>query len=155
MIASDELPGIGVSRLRAMGVISPEMKATIVRFGEAEFTVGLWLLRFPNGGSWSLFVCPCGRRCRTIRLFEGGLACSGCLKARGLRPRVQLIATSKRAEYHLPRLLARLNGPSPRFRQKHRRSVDRRATLELSLKRTLIVARRAQIAKFEEDLGRL
>ena len=62
----------------------------------------LSLVRFPNGGSWSFFLCPCGRRARIIRLFEGGLACRQCLGNRGLRPRVQLIATHKRAAYIAP-----------------------------------------------------
>ena len=42
-----------------------------VKLGEYEFTVGLSLFRWPNGGSWSFFVCPCGRRARIIRLSHG------------------------------------------------------------------------------------
>ena len=60
--------------------------------------MGLSLVRFPNGGSWSFFVCPCGRRARILRLYEGGLACLRCLAARGLRARVELVShASKRA----------------------------------------------------------
>jgi hypothetical protein len=80
--AYDELPGVSVSRLRALGDITEEIKVATVKLGESEFTVGLSLFRWPNGGSWSFFVCPCGRRARILRLFEGGLACCRCLKAR-------------------------------------------------------------------------
>ena len=51
-----------------------ETKVTIVKFDEVESPWGLSLVRFPNGGSWSFFVCPCGRRARILRLYEGGLA---------------------------------------------------------------------------------
>ena len=89
--AIDDLPSVSVSRLRALGEITPEMKTTTVMFGDVGFAVALALFRWPNGGSWSFFLCPCGRRARILRLYEGGLACRGCLKARGLRHRVELI----------------------------------------------------------------
>ena len=60
--AYDELPGVSASRLRAFGDITEAMNVAIVKLGEYEFTVGLSLFRWPNGGSWSFFVCPCGRR---------------------------------------------------------------------------------------------
>jgi hypothetical protein len=77
--AIDDFPSISVSRMRAFGEITAETKTTTVTFGEVGFNVALALLRFPNGGSWSFFVCPCGRKCRTIRLYEGGLTCRRCL----------------------------------------------------------------------------
>ena len=95
--AYDELPGVSVSRLRALGDITKEMNVATIKLGELEFTLGLSLFRWPNGGSWSFFMCPCGRRVRIIRLFEGGLACCRCLKARGLHARVELIRTERRA----------------------------------------------------------
>jgi hypothetical protein len=61
------------------GHIMRETKVTTVKFDEVEFTVGLSLFRWPNGGSWSFFVCPCGRRALIIRLFGGGLACCWCV----------------------------------------------------------------------------
>jgi hypothetical protein len=145
--AYDELPGISVSRLRASGEIRPEMKTATVWFGEAGFTVGLWLMRFPNGGSWSYFVCPCGQRCQKLRLFEGGLACRHCFRARGLRPRVQLIATPKRAAYLAARRLERLNSSSPaRLHARKGRVLDRRINIEHALRRSIIVARRHRVA---------
>jgi hypothetical protein len=106
--AIDDLPSVSVSRLRASGEIGAETKVARVGFGEVSFNEALALRRFSNGGNWSFFICPCGRRVRTLRLFEGGLACRQCLGARGLRPRVQLIATHARAAYLATKRLERL-----------------------------------------------
>ncbi|MFY9970994.1 MAG: hypothetical protein WAK41_16485 [Roseiarcus sp.] len=141
-IAIDDLPSVSVSRLRALGEITAQTKVTSVGFGEVSFNVALSLRRFPNGGSWSFFLCPCGRRARVLRLFEGGLACRQCLGARGLRPRVQLIRTEKRASYLAPKRLERLNSTTPaRIHPRPGRMLDRRANLEIALRRSLIVAR--------------
>jgi len=149
--AFDELPCVSVSRLRASGAVTPAMRTTIVKFDDVEFNVALSLMRFPNGGSWNFFICSCGRRCRVLRLFEGGLICSKCCKSRGLGFRVELIRTEKRAVYHLPRILARLNSATPaRLHPRKGQMLDRRANLEARLKRSLIVARRFAIKEFEK-----
>jgi hypothetical protein len=123
--------------------------------GEVIFDVGLSLVRFPNGGSWSFFLCPCGRRARIIRLFEGGLACRQCLGDRGLRPRVQLIATHKRAAYIAPRLIARLTSTEPaRLHPRPGRMLDRRVKLELSLRRASIVVRQYALDEHAKMLKR-
>ena len=147
-VAIDDLPASeSVSRLRALGVITAETQVTAVTFGEVSFNVAVTHRRFPNGGSWSFFLCPCGRRARILRLFEGGLACRQCLGARGLRPRVQLIATHKRAAYLAPRILARLNSDKP--------ALDRRVNLEAKLRRSLIVARQFALDEHGRALRRL
>jgi hypothetical protein len=112
--AYDELPGVSVSRLRALGDITEETNVATVKLGEYEFTVGLSLFRWPNGGSWSFFLCPCGRRARIIRLFEGRLACCRCLKARGLHARVELVRTERRAALLTPKRLERLKSERQR-----------------------------------------
>jgi hypothetical protein len=110
--------------------------------------VGLSLVRFPNGGSWSFFVCPFGRKYRNLRL-----ACRGCLKARGLFFGSH---ASKRTAWIAPRRLARLNSTEPaRLHPRRGRLLNRRANLELRLKHSLIVARQATIAQFEKDAGEL
>jgi hypothetical protein len=152
--AYDELPGVSLSRLRALGDITEAMNIATVKLGEYEFTVGLSLFCWPNGGSWSFFVCPCGRRARIIRLFEGGLACCRCLKARGLHARVELVRTDRRAALLTPKRLERLNSDAPaRLNPRPGRMLDRRTNIELALKRSLIVARRAKIAQFDKDVG--
>jgi hypothetical protein len=117
MTAIDDFPSIGVSRIRAAGEIRPEHTSATIQFPDDPqiFTVPLHHMKFPNGGGWSFFVCPCGRHARTIRLYDNELACHGRLKELGFRNRVELIPPHKRAAYHLPRLLARLTAPSARL----------------------------------------
>jgi hypothetical protein len=151
--AIDDLPAVSASRLRALGDIMAEMKTATVKFDDMEFVVALSLRRFPNGGTWSFFVCACGRRARILRLFEGGLACSRCLGARGLRPRVQLIRTERRAAYHAPRIFSRLNSTTPaRIHPRPGRMLDRRANLEAKLRRSVIVARQFAIDEHDKML---
>jgi hypothetical protein len=150
--AIDDLPSVSVSRLRALGEITAATKVTTIGFNEVVFNVALSLRRFPNGGSWSFFLCPCGRRARILRLFEGGLACRQCLGARGLRPRVQLIRSEKRAAYHAPRILARLNCDAPaRLFPRPGRMLDRRANIEFALRRSLIVARKHGVDRAKDQ----
>jgi hypothetical protein len=153
--AFDELPGVSASRLRAIGAITAEMKTTTIAFGEVGFVVELLLHRFKNGGSWSLFRCPrCGRRARILRLLEGCPACCRCCKARGHHARVELVDYRKRAAYLAPKRIERLNSDIPaRLHPRPGRMLDRRANLELRLKRSFIVERRAKIAQFEKDAG--
>jgi hypothetical protein len=156
-VAIDDLPGSeSVSRMRAAGVITAETSVTTVSFGDQSFNVAISHRRFPNGGSWSFFQCPCGRRCRILRLYEGGLSCRWCLGARGLRSRVELIATPGRAAYHAPRILARLSSDAPaRLHPRPGRMLDRRANLEFALRRSLIVAREHELEEHELRKRRL
>jgi hypothetical protein len=154
--AIDHLPFVSASRMRAAGEIRAEDRTAVVRFGDLAFTISLSLVRFRNLGSWSFFLCPCGRRCRTLRLCAGGLGCKGCLEARGLRYRVEDLTKPERAAHVASRLKARLAGAAPaRLNPRPGRMLDRRANLELRLKRSLIFARRAKIAQFEKDAGEL
>jgi hypothetical protein len=151
--AIDDLPSVGVSRLRASGAIRPaDQSATVVFPDGQSFVVGLSHLRFPNGGSWSFFVCACGRLARTLRLLDGDVRCRRCCKAAGLRYRVELIRTEKRAAYTAPRRLARLHSDTPaRLRPRPGRMLDKRANLEFALRRSLLVQRRHNL----RDVGDL
>ena len=154
--AIDDLPSVSVSRLRALGEITPKMKTTTVMFGDVGSAVELVLFCWPNRGSWSFFLCPWRRRARILRLYEDGLACRGCLKARGLRHRVELVRTEKRAAYHLPRILARLNSTAPaRLHPRPGRMLDRRSHLEAQLRRSIIVARQYELDEHDERLAKL
>ena len=62
-----------VSRLRAKGEITVDMTSVWIGFGAIELKreVRLEHWRFPNGGSWSFFLCPrCDRRVRRLRLKD-------------------------------------------------------------------------------------
>jgi hypothetical protein len=133
--AIDDFPYVSASRMRAVGEILPDAKTAIV-FGA---TVGLQHIRFPNGGGWSFFVCPCGRRARVLRLYEGDLACHGCLKARGFRYQVEDLSRPERAGYVAPWLIARLASPA-RLNPRPGRTLDRRPRLEARLRRAEYVA---------------
>ena len=88
-VFQDDLPSISVSRLRASGVITAEMSKAKIGIANVEVEVGLQLVKFANGGSWSFFLCPqCGRRARTLKLLEGCVLCWGCCHRRGVRYRV-------------------------------------------------------------------
>ena len=119
-----------------MGEIRADAAAATVQFPDGEvFTVSVQHVRFPNGGGWSFFQCSCGRRCRTLRLYGGALACKHCLEARGFRYRVEDMTRSERAAHVASRLSARLASPSPARLKPHLwGKMDRRSRLEASLR---------------------
>jgi hypothetical protein len=106
----DDLPSISVSRWRALGAVTAEMEKVAVKVGEELVEVGLALVRFPNGGSWSFFRCPCcDRKARTLRLFENQLMCSKCRNERKVRWSCEPTSPRKRALMRIPKLKAMLH----------------------------------------------
>ena len=124
----DDLPAISSSRLRAARLINPDMKTVRLELQGLTFDVGLAHTRFPNGGGWSYFICPCGRLARTVRLLEGRLVCRRC---DGLLARCQMDDKGPA----INRLLKRLAEPK----------IERRAWLERSLRRKLSVERERRL----------
>jgi hypothetical protein len=136
-LAIDDFPFLSSSRLRALGEIRSDADAATVQFPDGEvFTVGLQHIHFANGGGWSFFVCVCGRRCRTLRVYHGSLGCKGCLEAKGLRYSVEDMSRRERAAYIAERLKARLASPSPARLKPHLRwsKLERRVRLEAALR---------------------
>jgi hypothetical protein len=153
----DELPSVKVSRLRALGEITAESTSTIVRLGEAEFSVGLVLRRFPNGGSWSLFRCPqCDRWVQVLWLLDGKPACQHCCVDRGVGRRAWPMNPCQRAEITVPKLVARLNSKTPaRLHPRPDGSMlDRRGALELSLRKSLLARRRYKLCDVDKLRGK-
>ena len=73
-----------VSRLRAEGKITADMTSVWIGFGAIELQreVRLEHRRFPNGGSWSFFLCPrCDRRVRRLSLNDGRLTSVGDIRS--------------------------------------------------------------------------
>jgi hypothetical protein len=140
----DDLPYVSASRLRAAGLIRPDDTTAAVAFPDGEFTVGLQHVRFANGGSWSFFICGCGRRCRTLRLYNNALACKHCLEARGLRYRVGWLSKPERAAHVASRLKPRLASPAHARLKPHLRysKLERRSRLEMALRRCEFTASR-------------
>ena len=145
----DDLPAVSVSRLRALGIIRPDMTSVAVKVADLERTVGLQHIHFPNGGGWSFFVCPqCGHRARTLRLTgDGRLACRRC---DGLRYRCERIDRGDRS-VTIARLKALLYGPRQRLKPHFNLSMDRRRRLEASLRRALIRERQARLERANRE----
>ena len=143
-VFQDDLPSISVSRLRASGAVTKEMKWTTVGIADVQVEVGLQLVRFRNGNSWSFFLCPhCGRRARTLKLFDGSVLCWRCCHRRGARYRVWTEGVQGRAELRVQRLRAMLESTeSLRLKPHLWGTMERRKRLELALRRAEYVARR-------------
>jgi hypothetical protein len=98
----DDLPAVSVSKLRALGVVAADARSVFAVFGEGDAAlkreVRIVHRRFPNGGSWSFFICPaCERRARVLRLYDGGPMCRWCCLRLGLRYRVEYMPKDERA----------------------------------------------------------
>lgn len=115
------------------------MKTVRLELDGLAFDVGLAHTRFPNGGGWSYFICPCGRLAQTLRLLEGRLVCRTC---DGLLARCQLgDRPSQRKGDKGPaidRMLAKLKRPI-------QRNSKRRRLLKLALRRKLIAERERRL----------
>ena len=145
-IYRDDLPSVSISRLRADNSIAADTRVAIIRFGDVEMTVAVTLRRFPNGGSWSLFLCPaCGSCARTLSLLGGRLLCRWCCRGVGVRYRVEDLPKAERARQRILKLRLRLGGPPARLTPRPGRMIDRRRPLEFSLRRALIVERRKRL----------
>jgi hypothetical protein len=136
-VFQDDLPSIGVSRLRATGVITAEMTRAVISVGDVVADVGLSLRKFRNNGSWSFFLCPhCGRRVRTLRLFEGDALCWRCCVRRGVLYRCEPAGLRQRAELRIPRLKTKLESEvSLRLKPVLWGKLERRSRLEAALAR--------------------
>jgi hypothetical protein len=85
----DDLPSVSISPMRASGVVTPDIEWVDVAFGEGDSAlkrrIRLTHHKFPNGGSWSFFVCPdCGRPARVLKLHEKPMCVGAAVFAKGL-----------------------------------------------------------------------
>jgi hypothetical protein len=151
----DELVSVSVSRLRATGAIRLEDGHGIIAFGDKQKLVGVAHTRFPNGGSWSYFVCPqCGRRARKLWLVDGAPRCRLCLQKLGVRNRAAYgfgrIERLRERDRRVDRLQAMLEGGPMRFKpvppKWGNRRLDRRNRLTWALQQARIATRLTQIA---------
>jgi hypothetical protein len=144
----EELPTVGVSRLRALHLITPSMTSAVVAFGEGDDALKREIrvshLKFPNGGSWSFFHCPsCAKRVRTLRLYDGRVVCNGC---------DGLVHTDRPGDKAgvIERLRKRLYGREGRLNRPG--LVERPHRLEVALRRALIVQRRQRLGGARDGL---
>ena len=133
-----------VSRLRAEGAITADMTSVWIGFGAIKLKreVRLEHRRFPNGGSWSFFLCPrCDRRVRRLRLNDGRPMCSYCC---GNFHRISYGSLDEREtarERRIERLRKLTSGGPARLNPRTGRTLDRRWSLTVSLRRAQIVKR--------------
>jgi hypothetical protein len=152
----EDLPLVRVSTRVANGHIKRDAVTALIRFGHesVEYGVGVRIKPFPNGGFWAMLVCPrCGGGAPRLRLLDDAPACGKCVRASGLRYRVESTSAKDRHLWTAPERIARLNGDKPaRINPRPGRRLDRRAPIEAALKRSLLVARRRGVTEFEKKL---
>jgi hypothetical protein len=153
----DDLPVVVASRLRVRGEIGRDTTSTVIRFDDGEsgveFVVGVMSQRLRRGGDWSMFLCGCcGRRCQKLRLFEGAPACQRCVRATGMRYRIEMVShASKRAALTAAERIERLaNWES--ITNPNRLRLSRRSNMEARLRRSLIVERQHALDEHEKRL---
>jgi hypothetical protein len=148
----DELVSVGVSRLKATGLIRLEDQWALIPFGEKTKLIGVAHTVFWNGGSWSYFRCPkCGGRSKKLWLVDDAPRCRLCLGVRyraayGFGRTERLRERDRRVD----RLQAMLEGGPMRFKPVPpnwgNRRLDRRNRLTWALQQARIATRLAQIA---------
>jgi hypothetical protein len=155
-IRIEDLPLVRVSTLVANGYIRRDAVTALIRVGDegVQYGVGVRVRCFRNGGFWAMLVCPrCNGGAQRLRLLDNAPACGKCVRASGLRYRVESTSAKDRHLLTAPDRIAKLNGDKPaRVNPRPGRKLDRRAPTEAALKRSLLVARRHGIAEFEKKL---
>jgi hypothetical protein len=140
----DELVSLDAARLRASGAIRIEDRHGVIAFGDEDRglrrrkCIGVAHTVFENGGSWSYFICPrCGGRKKKLWLVDDTPRCLSCCWSLGVR---------YRSAYGF--------GRSERLRERDRyvdRVQDRRLRgrkrrLTMTMRRSMITCRLAQLA---------
>jgi hypothetical protein len=140
-----------VSLLRAEGKITADMSSVWIGFGAIELKrkVRLAHRRFPNGGSWSFFLCPrCERRVRLLRLNDGRPMCSRCC---GNFHRISYGSPDEREtarERRIEKLRKLIDGGPARLKPRTGRTLDRRVSPSISLRRAVIVKRSERLRRW-------
>jgi hypothetical protein len=140
----DEFASLDAARLKATRAITIEDRHGVIAFGDKDHDlqrrkcIGVVHTKFPNGGSWSYFVCPrCGGRKKKLWLVEDAPRCLSCCWSLGVR---------YRSAYGF--------GRSERLRERnryadrvqHRRLRGRKRRLTMTMRRSMITCRLAQLA---------
>jgi hypothetical protein len=140
----DELVSLDAARLKAAGAIRIEDRHGVIAFGDEDRglrrrkCIGVAHTKFPNGGAWSYFICPrCGGRKKKLWLVEDAPRCLSCCWSLGVR---------YRSAYGF--------GRSERLRERDRyvdrvqarRLRGRKRRLTITMRRSMITCRLAQLA---------
>ena len=140
----DELLSLGAARLRASGAIRLEDRHGVIAFGDEDHglerrkCIGVAHTKFPNGGWWTYLICPrCGGRKKKLWLVDDTPRCLSCCWSLGVR---------YRSAYGF--------GRSERLRERDRyvdrvqarRLRGRKRRLTMTMRRSMITCRLAQLA---------
>jgi len=154
----DEFPFVRVSRWRALGVIDPAKNYAKIKFPNGkEKLIYTQHIRFPNGGGWSLFLCPrCSRRAANLWLIDDAPRCVKCCNAMNIHHRAQYgFGREQRLEARsvaLDRLIAKLeSGECQRIRTPaswcgKAKLVSRSRNLTMRMRRNMIALRLNKLA---------
>ena len=140
----DELASLTASRLKATGAIRLEDRHGVIAFGEEDHggerrkCMRIVHKKFPNGGSWSYFLCPrCGGRKKKLCLVDDAPCCLSCCWSLGVRYRSAYGFGRGERMRERDRYLDRVH--TRRLRGRNRR-------LTMTMRRSMIVCRLAQLA---------
>jgi hypothetical protein len=134
----DQLVSVGVSRLKATGLIRLEDQWAHIPFGEQTKLIGISHTKFPSGGSWAYFRCPkCGARSKKLWLVDDAPHCRLCLEKLGVRYRSAYGFGRAERLRERDRYVDRVQ--DRRLRGRPRRLTD-------TMRRSMIVCRLAQLA---------
>ena len=139
-----ELVSLAASGLKATGAIRLEDRQGIIAFGNKDNDlqrrkcIGVVHTKFPNGGSWSYFVCPrCGGRKKKLWLIDDAPRCLSCCWSLGVR---------YRSAYGFGRTERLRERDRYVDRVQDRRLRGRKRRLTMTMRRSMIVCRLAQLA---------
>jgi hypothetical protein len=139
----DELPSVRITDTRRSGDLTPDMNCTAVTLHrEAGATVSTEVevvrIRMRSGGVFLQFICgSCGRRAQVLRLYTGLIICGRCT---GLRYWCEGKPAVRRARRRVECLKATRFHGGP-ISGRPGRTMERRAQLEASLRRSEAVVR--------------
>jgi hypothetical protein len=151
----DELPSVCVTELRRSGALSPQMTRVAVTLQGGDGTpvsaeVGVVRIRMRSSVVFQQFVCRyCGRRARVLRLHASYIMCGRCT---GLRYWCEGKPAVRRAQQRIERLKATRFHGEPVSRRRGR-TMERRAALTATLRRSEAVVRRHRAGRILVALG--
>jgi hypothetical protein len=140
----DQLLSLDAARLKATGGIRLEDKHGVIAFGDEDpggehrKCIGVAHTKFSNGGSWSYFVCPrCGGSKKKLWLVDDAPRCLSCCWSLGVR---------YRSAYGFGRTERLIERDRYVDRVQERRLRGRKRRLTMTMRRSMITCRLAQLA---------
>jgi hypothetical protein len=139
----DELLSLDAARLRATGAIRFEDRQGVIAFGDEDHDerrkcIGVAHTKFPNGGWWTYLICPrCGGRKKKLWLVDDTPRCLSCCWSLGVRYRSAYGFGREERLRERDRYVDRVQA---------RRLRGRKRRLTMTMRRSMIVCRLAQLA---------